>query len=37
MISGIHASIEKDEDKLLDACRGLSNEGMLDLVAGIGL
>jgi len=28
---------KKDEDNLLDACRGLSKEGMLDLVDVIGL
>jgi len=37
MIPGVDASIEKDEDNLLDACRGLSKEGMLDLVDVIGL
>jgi len=37
MISGIDASVEKDEDNLLDACRVLSKEGMLDLVDVIGL
>jgi len=37
MITGIDASIEKFENKLLDACRGLSKEGMLDLVDVIGL
>jgi len=28
---------KKDEDNLLDACRDLSKEGMLDLVDVIGL
>jgi len=37
MIQGIDASIKKDEDNLLDACRGLSREGMLDLLDVIGL
>jgi len=37
MIPGIRASIEKDEDNLLDAYRGLSKEGMLDLFDVIGL
>jgi len=37
MIPGIHASIEKDEDNLLDVCRGLSKGDMLDLVDVIGL
>jgi len=37
MIPGIDASIEKDEDNFLDACRGLSKEGMSDLVDVIGL
>jgi len=37
MIPGIDASIEKDEDILLDACMGLSKEGMSDLVNVIGL
>jgi len=37
MIPGIDASAEKDEDNLLETCRGLSKEGMLDLVDVIGL
>jgi len=38
MIPGIDASVEKkDEDNLPDACKGLSKEGMLDLVDVIGL
>jgi len=37
MIPGIDASIEKDEDNLLDACRGLSKEGKSDLVDVIRL
>jgi len=37
MIPGIDASIEKDEDNLLDARRGLSKEGMSDLVDAVGL
>jgi len=37
MIPGIDASIEKVEDNLLDVCRGLSKEGILDLVAVIRL
>jgi len=37
MIPGIDASIEKNEINLLDAYRGLSKEGMLDLVDVIGL
>jgi len=36
MIPGIDASIEKDEDNLLDK-QGLSKDGMLDLVDIIGL
>jgi len=37
MIPGINTSIEKNEDNLIDACRGLSKEVMLDLVDDIGL
>jgi len=37
MIPHKDVSIEKDEDNLLDAFRGLSKEGMLDLVDVEGL
>ena len=37
MIPCIDASVKKDEDNLRDECRGLSKEGMLDLVDVIGL
>jgi len=37
MIPHTDASIEKNEDNLLDVCRGLPKKGMLDLVDVIGL
>jgi len=37
MIAGIDASIEQNEDNLLDACRVRKRKALLDLVDVIGL
>jgi len=37
MIPDIDASIENDDDNLLDEWRGVSQEGTVDLVGDIGI